>query len=330
MSNFCVLPWYGMYYLADSTASPCCLLPSGTVTNKLQQSFKANKKPDECIKCWNNEKAGIKSKRQYSNEFLDYKLDIDLATLESNAYANNASVVTYQISASNLCNGACVTCSSAGSTAWAKYEKKMGIDPHKLVKSDIININYQTATSIIFTGGEPLFDPLVFDILQNLIREDNTDCFISFVTNGSVSLTNDHKKILNNFSDINFCISIDGTERVFEYLRFPLKWSKLLENLSYFRTITPNISVSYTISNISNLHKEDTIAWLKEQNLPYATNKVYDPGQFSADVLPGHKLWQQFTQSIKMQDAAKGINIKDYVPNMYKLITQGVIDVQSV
>jgi hypothetical protein len=31
-----------------------------------------------------------------------------------------------------------------------------------------------------------------------------------------------------------------------------------------------------------------------------------------------------------MQDKAKGIDIKDYLPDMYKLLTQGIIDVQSI
>jgi sulfatase maturation enzyme AslB (radical SAM superfamily) len=293
-------------------------------------NFSNNKKPEPCIKCWKNEELDIKSKRQFSNEFLDYKLNTDLAKLEFNAHDNKSNIVMYQISASNLCNGACVTCNSTGSTAWAKYEEKMGVKSNKLMKSSIIDINYQTAKSIIFTGGEPLFDPLVFNILSNLIEVNNTDCFISFVTNGSVSLSNKHEEILNKFSAINFCISIDGTGRVFEYLRFPLKWNKLLENLSYFRTITNNISVSYTISNISAIYKDDTITWFKDQNLPYAINKVYYPHHFSPDVLPGHELWSKFVQTIKMQDKAKGIDIKDYLPDMYKLLTQGIIDVQSI
>lgn len=296
---------------------------------QLKADFINNKRPTPCTTCWMTEDKGLKSKRQFNNEFLDYKLDTDIAVLEASAYKSEPTIVTYQIKTSNLCNASCVTCGSGASTAWRKYEETMGILPDKYQKLSLVDINYAEAKSIVFAGGEPLFDPMVFEILDNLIEADNTNCFISLVTNGGVTLSKTNQETLSKFTDINFCISVDGTEKVFEYLRFPLKWSTLLMNLDYFRTITSNISVSYTVSNMSDLYKDETLAWFDKEELRYATNVVQQPDYFSPEVVPGHNKWPQFMERIAKQDEAKGINIKDYLPRMHKLITQGAIYVQQ-
>mgnify|MGYP003704344847 CR=1 FL=1 len=57
--------------------------------------------------------------------------------------------------------------------------------------------------------------------------------------------------IISNFKNLNICVSIDGTGSVFEYLRYPLKWNKLTENLKKFKAITPMVSVSAMISNLN-------------------------------------------------------------------------------
>jgi hypothetical protein len=136
----------------------------------------------------------------------------------------------------------------------------------------------------------------------------------------SVPLTNKHKSIIDKFTNLNFCISIDGTKRVFEYLRYPLKWADLLKNVKYFRSITNNISASFTISNMSDLYKDETIAWFDDQEMPYNLSYVTYPMYFAPNVKPGHMLWGEFINVINKQDTVKGISISEYLPKISKLI----------
>jgi sulfatase maturation enzyme AslB (radical SAM superfamily) len=320
MKHFCVLPWYGVYYETNEDPLPCCLLDKNTNIEELKQSFTQGERPEACKKCWDDEDNGSKSKRQFENIFLDDKLNKDIEKIAEEALSGDSSTIMYQLKTSNLCNSACVTCSSYNSTTWIKYETLMGKEPYKLKYAPNLSIDYTNAVSIVFAGGEPLFDPKVFNILNKLIEAGNTDCFISFVTNGSVPLANKHKSIIDKFTNLNFCISIDGTERVFEYLRYPLKWVDLLKNIDYFRSITTNISASFTISNMSNLYKDETINWFDDQNIPYNINYVTYPMYFEHNVKPGHMLWGEFINVINKQDIAKGININEYLPKISKLI----------
>ena len=136
-------------------------------------------------------------------------------------------------------------------------ERKNGITPNKswnIKVRDLNNrIDYANAKSIGFRGGEPFLSKTNFDILEKLIEIGNTDCFINFTTNGSSDILDYQKNILRKFKNINFCFSIDGIGPVFEYMRYPLTWDKLEENLEYCRKNNILISASYTVSNLNIL-----------------------------------------------------------------------------
>jgi len=340
MNTFCVLPWYGLNL---PSSLPCCLLPKNTDITQVKQDLLAGIKSPACAKCWQIESSGEKSKRQFENEFLDYKLDRDLEKIQEDCKTKIIDPLIYQIQTSNLCNQACVTCNSGASSKWAEIEKRMGLIPKPTIKIKLsgIDINYNTARHIEFVGGEPLFDPITFQMLELLIEHNNTDCFISIVTNGSISLSRRQLNILSKFTDLNICISIDGIGPVFEYMRWPAKWPTLLDNIEKFKKITKNISISYTISSLNVLYYQQTVDWFHSQDLRYNHNIVTYPGWIGLNNAPVKikellrdnsfaSSWTEITgketniveyqRLLEQQDRAKKINIKDYLPEIWKIL----------
>jgi MoaA/NifB/PqqE/SkfB family radical SAM enzyme len=212
----------------------------------------------------------------------------------------------------------------------------MGIVPSKLfeINSDALDINYSTARRISLLGGEPLFDRKTFEILEKLVAHNNTDCYISIVTNGSIKLSQSKLDLLSKFTDLNICVSVDGIGPVFEYMRWPAKWLTLLENLDQFQKITKNISISYTISSLNVYYYQQTVDWFNQQGIRYNHNIVTHPTWLSLDSMPvelkqllaGNKFaksWLSITgkeislkdyqEKIYEQDRAKRINIKNYL-----------------
>ena len=207
-------------------------------------------------------------------------------------------------------------------------------------------INFDSATNILFRGGEPFLSDTNFYILEQLIAHNNTNCFVSFVTNTSFNLTSRQIEILDQFPRKNFCFSIDGVGPVFEYMRFPLKWDKMLANLAFCREKNIDVSVSYTVSNVNLLYHDQTVAWLQEQNIPYITNLVTYPKYFSAfnwpkylvpavlDQISDPALVQMITSNtqhsdqlfnvakkeLAKQDKWKNIKIDDYLPKLADLL----------
>jgi sulfatase maturation enzyme AslB (radical SAM superfamily) len=172
--------------------------------------------------------------------------------------------------------------------------------------------------------------------------------FLSIVTNGSVELTTRQKEVLSKFKNINFSISIDGTESVFEYMRYPLKWPVLINNLNFFQGLTDNISSNYTLSNLNILYHNQTIDWFNKNKIIYSVNPIYNPTWLQPRALPESikKLLKQqlsitdyttfigpihtdqdqqnyrtMLDQIKMQDVAKKIKMIDYLPELYNMLT---------
>ena len=335
---FCALPFYGAEYRPQGFSTPCCLLPNNYDIQQIRSDMLAGKRTTACKKCWDLEDSKVTSDRQLKNSAYDFYADKDIKFIEEDCRQGKFSPQIIKLYTSNLCNSTCVTCAPHASTAWAtlKNVKTFNILEQPIIDSFV----YQDFVILNFVGGEPLKEKKNFDILSNLIAVNNVDCFISITTNGSVVLSESQKDILKRFKNLNICLSIDGIERRFEYMRYPLSWNLLLENIKFFRKNNNEISVSYTISNVNVLYYTETVNWFKTQGFNHNHIIVSDPSYFSPNALPSQVKSQlnsiivstsnhselndqQFIaacKELKLQDNLKKINIKDYMPEFYDII----------
>ena len=341
---FCVLPFYGYEYPQNTE---CCLMTKNTNSDQVRHQMLNGQRPTECGHCWKLEDAGIKSDRMIKNETLDFYSGIDLVTLYDHAKNNKNKITHIKIDTSNTCNATCVTCGSNSSSAWGEIERKFlnivpvrnSISPDQADKM----IDYASVKSIIFRGGEPLLSNTNFYILEKLLENNNAECFISFVTNGSIKILTKHRELVSKFKNMNFSFSIDGVGSVFEYMRYPLQWDQLLENIDFCREKNILISSNYTVSNINVLYHTQTTGWLEKNNIPYRIGYVESPTHFRPSSLPlevKHYLttknknlecllshsnqddinFETMKKVIAQQDQWKSINIKDFLPEFAELV----------
>ncbi len=293
----------------------------GTNIENVRNNIKNKTQSAECSTCWKLENQGIKSERQIHNETLDYLFDVSIENLEVASTSTGFNPLSIKIATSNLCNGQCITCNSHYSSAWANLENKT-INYKKLdyLKMDV---DWAKIISLSFVGGEPLLEKLNFEILERLIELGNYDCFISIVTNGSLALSNKQKEILSKFKKLNICISIDGTGSVFEYLRYPLKWGTLQSNITEFKKLTSNISVSCMISNINVFYYTDLIDFFKDNQLEYACKQITDPAIFAPGNLPDNVKQLVIQKNSKYSNEVRAfLNCGSYSESMYTAFKQ--------
>lgn len=354
--SFCVLPFYGMEFWAGAkqkypSNTFCCLVPDGQDRESVKQDMLAGKRPQACEVCWKLEDQGVKSDRQIKNETVDFYLQKNIQQLFEDCQQGKDRVIHYKIDSNNICNATCVTCDSSFSTSWAQLEKKNGGNPHRswqiLPEQLDLSIDYATAKSIGFRGGEPFLSSGTWHVLQQLLKHNNHDCFVNFTTNGSIKLNQEQKNILSQFKNVNFCFSIDGVGSVFEYLRYPLHWPDLETNIQYCRDNNILISANYTISNLNILYYSQTVEWFEKNQINFHTNPVAYPLHFRPSVLPKQvKLavlnqqknnpvvrdlldldnpasethFDSFQQRIAEQDLWKGISMQNYLPELCRLL----------
>jgi hypothetical protein len=342
MNNyFCVLPFYSVEI--DHSVPKniyCCRLPANTDIKQVQQSILNQQRSPSCNACWKLEDLGLTSERQLHNSTFDFYLDRDLEKIEQDAIDQQHQPQIIKLGTSNLCNGTCVTCGSNSSSAWAALENKT-IKYNRISTEEIEKINWADIKQLSFVGGEPLLEKLNFEILNRLIESNNTNCFVSIVTNGSCALTSAQFQVLSQFSNLNICLSIDGVGARFEYMRYPLSWQLLCENLEHFKRITSNISVSAMISNVNVFYYSELIEFFKQHKLNYLCKQIEQPRYFAPGHLPDEfkqkvldnnthyydqvksflsmgvysdRLFKKCCEEIQRQDALKNINISDYMP----------------
>ena len=340
MNNyFCVLPFFGHEYTPPGFTTPCCLLPKDTNIKQLQTEMLARQRPSACQKCWKLEDQGLISNRQIKNSTFDLYKNRDLNYIEDDCRKGKFNSQIIQLYTSNLCNSTCITCGPQASTAWATLKK---VKTFEIIDQTMLDsLVYEDVVILTFVGGEPFYENRNFEILQKLVDVGNTDCYISFVTNGSTDISDKQINILKQFKNLNICLSIDGIGPVFEYLRYPLSWDKLLENIKLYRELGIYLSVSYTISNLNVLYYEETVSWFDSENLVYNCNPINYPDYFAPAVLPqsvkdqypqlsafftgtsNEELLEKFYAEIAAQDELKKIKLEDYLPKVYNLLKCG-------
>jgi sulfatase maturation enzyme AslB (radical SAM superfamily) len=348
--SFCVLPWHGKEIDHNGKQTHCCLLPPTYDINKIRSEMKQGIRPIECTKCWNLEDNNLLSDRHLKNNALDFYLKKNLADIMQDAVEENTLMV--KLISSFTCNASCVYCNSGSSSYWHTIERRIDktipIKSYEFIDLDKVQreIDFGKIKILSLIGGEPLLERKNFEILQKLLDLGNSDVFISVVTNASIELSDQYQKILSNFANLNLSLSLDGTNGIFDYQRWPLKWTDVEKNIEVYRKITPNISAVCTITNLSVLYYNETKAWFNAQNIPWLSNPVYTPAVFHPKILPVSAknrlrnimdtndfntfigdpdqdvspVWESFLTEIKKQDTAKNINIRDFIPEFCDLV----------
>lgn len=229
--------------------------------------------------------------------------------------------ITFQLD--NSCNLACVTCGPALSTKWRLEENVKG--RIKLSEDNtrqmIRSLDKSNLTHVHIYGGEPLLSTLHKVILEELL-DRAPHITLEIDTNGTQKVREDILKMWEKFQIVKLKFSLDGTEKVFEYLRWPATWREVTDTVRWYQS---NIRGNYALSlrpaiGFLNIHKmDDLIRWHKD-NLATNSNKSGNPSVFSYNGVYG--LYTAQHMSKPMIDDARELYRRD--PRMNKLIPNDV------
>ena len=292
-SNFCHHPFKGLFISAQGDFRPCCKYNGTMASNirdylaspelhELRQQFSQGERPTQCERCWKDEDAGIASKRQLDSQYI----------FDVNEQANYLDVTF-----GNSCNLACRTCSSYASSGWIKDERSLGINTHShhdffkddQYKKDLYS-HVATATDVRISGGEPFITGRK-EHLEFLDHVSN-DASITYTTNGTTRPADELWHRLKQFRQVELHVSIDGTDGVFEYLRYPARWNEVLENLETYREWSSlqdhvTLSISHTVSMLNAWNLPDFHIWCLKNRFPRPyIGMVTDPAHLNLQNLP--------------------------------------------
>jgi uncharacterized Fe-S cluster-containing radical SAM superfamily protein len=267
-----------------------------------------------CGKCWEIEDEGQVSWRQWFNDSFKnaHHEDYWISKCSPDGTINDIELTYLDITFGNKCNLKCVMCSGFNSTLFLKEQletKEITPTYYKaLAKLDWFEDNSQfeklykhvdKVERIHIVGGEPL----IIEHQEFLQKFVELGVAKNIVISYNSNLTTLPREIINcwkEFKKIYLCVSVDGYKDINEFIRFPMKWEKLENNLREVNNLAitqGNISIQIhtTFSSLNCLVITEFLDWVNtiSQELSCIEvhpmiNYVFSPSYFDTVNLPLH------------------------------------------
>lgn len=251
---------------------------------KIRNQFLNGEKPKQCFRCWDEEKAGMKSLRE---TYLDKDVNatkFNMDFVRAKNYQSGPELMVIQVS--NYCNYSCRTCHAVDSSGYNKegehYAEKYGEMLNRYRKPGSTNVvgivdnkhfnelqlkEYsqikENLKRLEFFGGEPMLNVTHFELLKDIVDKGLApNITLLYSTNGSKAPTKEHLELWKHFKNIEILLSIDATRQFHNYVRYPGDWEKLKTNANAFKDASSviganklfiNSNVTISILNIFNL-----------------------------------------------------------------------------
>ena len=316
-------PWVHLYSSPSGDAAPCCIAEScghgglgNTRTQSLMEIVNSEKMKDirkdmltntpnnECKKCYDHEKQGIRSSRNMLNkefsEFYDESLE---HTLEDGSLTE-FKMRYFDVRFSNICNFKCRTCGGGFSSQWEQEDLKNNLpyariypknDNPDFLKEIIEQVpNFKTA---YFAGGEPLITEEHYILLEEMIRTGASNTVsLRYNTNLSNFKFKD-KDILSLWKHfkkkIDIYASVDHYGERAEYIRHGTNWATVEENLILAKK-TPfiNLQMNTVLSVFNFLTIGEFYQYLIDKKLytpngyAYTLYNMSTPEHYTCHILP--------------------------------------------
>jgi sulfatase maturation enzyme AslB (radical SAM superfamily) len=239
---------------------------------ELRNNLSSGIRDSACKTCWDQEDRGLKSFRHFSND--EYNL-------------GNNGLELIDITASNICNLRCRMCSPTSSNLLmkdVKYFKNNGMEKeaHDVLKRWAISEPLRATESIQWdwlmqnthkikvlkaSGGEPFYDNKVIQLLNRYVETGAAkNTYLSFHTNAT-QFTTEIVDLINHFKQNKHTFSIDGTDKVYEYIRYPANFKEMeLSVINYINNVKnydPILNFTMVVSAHNVLNIPEYIEWAK-------------------------------------------------------------------
>lgn len=278
-STFCPLMRHQLTINQRGEVMPCCHFSEHIpiekykdITTVYAERLESGEKIPQCQGCWQTESKGLVSVRQSAVE-----------NYERN-YASSSGINAMDIRLHNKCNMACNMCGSYNSTLWSKIENKH--EEHHIGDNNLQYI-YKLAnnvTKLSIQGGESFYGNEFIDFVDSFPNKENLilDVFTNVITMDIKVVDRWHKEC----KTLLINASIDGTEEVFEDIRWPGKWLKTQRKAKQaYEILGSNFRHFYAVQAANLKSIVDFLHWRNENtpNSEIVFNLVEHPRELAVE-----------------------------------------------
>ena len=279
----------------------------------VQTSMSQDSWPNECVRCKEIENIGNKSIRQQSldthAQLLDAKSD----------YLVLGGVLD------NVCNSACQTCNETLSTKIGSLHTK---DYTKINNSALIDtLPVERIVQMDINGGEPSASPNYLKLLENLPANVK---YLRVNTNGSRLFTG-LPALIDRGVKVTVTVSLDGIGRRHDYVRWPIKWLDVEQNIHAYQDMgLHELNTWTTVSALNIGDLKNIFSYVQQHNLKnswallespsvlsvkhsnHLTRTADVPDELKSIVASGEDNTVELQLWTTAQDQLRGIKLWDY------------------
>jgi hypothetical protein len=264
--SMCQWAWDSIAVRPDGTSIPCCKFspkhyikwavdnPMGVDMRNsaewqnIRQKMLQGELVSECTNCYKEEASGATSLRL-------------MRDTKPRDTISSAPLKFLEMSFSNLCNLACVSCSKMCSSTWATEDFKHGRNlsgsfvEHGHPIEDLEDLSEVTELKII--GGEPFMEQKRFIKLMNKINFDKIECMY-IATNGTKVPNEELSNLIERCKLVRLKVSLDGIGSINDWYRWPSKFNEVEAIMQQYQDMWgnhPNISLeTHSVINLYNIY----------------------------------------------------------------------------
>ena len=262
-----------------------------------------NEKPKACLRCYEEEEKGLKSKRNHETTVFPQNSADWARELTSEDGSIPMDLRFVELRLGNVCNVRCRTCNPASSSKWLEDYKDI------VQKADFINKGYlgldypndfkwpeddsfyedlynsaPNLELLYINGGEPTLIKQHWTYLQKLVDSGRSKNIILWYNINMTNLPEEAIPLWKEFKEARVCPSIDDLEHRNKFIRFPTEWSDVEKNLNTIMNVPElTVRITQTVSAYSYIYLDKFLDWAP---VPVDMNFVYDPDYLSPGILP--------------------------------------------
>ena len=242
--------------------------------------------PKECVRCQQTEQINNTSIRLNAIEFDKTQTRPDYLTV--------GGVLD------NICNSACQSCNQNLST---KIGSLISNDYPKVDNSAAFwRLPLEQVVHLDINGGEPSASKNYRNILKNIPSSVTS---VRINTNCSTVIP-EIQQLLDKNIHVTVTVSLDGIDRVHDYVRWPIKWNNFEKNLNTYKKIGVQALNTWTTVSALNIGDlKNIFKYVKEHKLDHSWALLAQP-----DVL-NVKYSNHLTRTADVPDELKNIVAQD-------------------
>jgi hypothetical protein len=286
----------------------------------------AGEVPHSCSKCFKEEAAGHRSKRNWETEYWSKRIDMKQLLDDTAADGSVPAKIYYvDLRLGTKCNLKCIMCSPHDSSLWVGDWRKLypQIEDPQLKEVMIWNNNGQVdgasydwhkdnpefwaqlyeqiphMQQLYFAGGESTIIEEHYTLLEECIRRGYAKNIELRYNSNGIELPDRLFTLWNQFRRVRFHFSLDSIQGMNSYIRYPSDWSTIEKHLRILDETPDHVEVTLAcaVQMLNMYYLPEFIQWKIEQKFKKINawplgaglinyHFVYHPAHLNVKVFP--------------------------------------------